>query len=875
MGFNGVQTSHCGGIYCTPCGEFGPPPTPATQPLNAVIQNNFGMTARPQLTFQPVQAGTAGPHFTPSSGSQPPFDQGGFESITNTSLTAPGNPGHPNPALLNINLSNTGYGGALTYFSSSLSAGYPLNGTHWTIGGPNHYAALEYDLSALSFPVTDCRANMASTGVYCGDGPVSIGYSSIPANGLAGGGDAWTEAQELYIVDATSSALTYAGLCGSPVVATISLQALYDQWQIGGGGNAMFDFPMGQLVATINSHAGGTMILGVILGVLYDSAWSGIPFDPGPGVQNAYQGGMIWPDVGTGFGYFNLQCWTTAPSSSSSSSSSLLSFESVYTADGIMNSALGQAYFTGNYLMGFTLWTTIPNATGTTGAEVSGSGYGRVYHMNTNTPPAPPNNYPQLWSAPSNGEFTNLLTISFGAATGSWGTVKGLCLIPLNWGDPGLMVCTLANPMTVDAGTVVSFPPGSIVVREAPFPDTYECATLSNAMLNEMTPGGANQTWASNAKVTLALWAAKPGQDGTGGVELAGGGYQRPQFVNNYGNSPPSTWSFAMNSPGRLYNQSVLAFPRATSAWGTANYVSINDLSGNILYVGPLIPPAFIDENATPVFNQGGLIVNEGITCALTSATTITAPVNAAFSYQITATNTPTAFAIMSGSLPPGLILNATNGLISGTPTTAGVYYFYIQVGNATGGNTWGMGNRETFTITNTVPTLASISPTQWPVGWGTTITLTGTGFLNGVTYGQLNGNSYATTWISPTQVSINMSGAYFSTVATLPVTAFNPTPGGGTSAQLPFDIIPGPPYFYSSSPNSGTHLGGTPLTLVGGYFTGATAVTFNGTPAASFAVTNDQHISATTPAGTVGAATISVITPYGTGSSSTIFAYS
>jgi hypothetical protein len=43
------------------------------------------------------------------------------------------------------------------------------------------------------------------------------------------------------------------------------------------------------------------------------------------------------------------------------------------------------------------------------------------------------------------------------------------------------------------------------------------------------------------------------------------------------------------------------------------------------------------------------------------------------------------AWALASGSLPPGLSLNSSSGLISGTPTTAGSYVFTVQVSNAYG----------------------------------------------------------------------------------------------------------------------------------------------------------------------------------------------
>lgn len=45
----------------------------------------------------------------------------------------------------------------------------------------------------------------------------------------------------------------------------------------------------------------------------------------------------------------------------------------------------------------------------------------------------------------------------------------------------------------------------------------------------------------------------------------------------------------------------------------------------------------------------------------------------------------PLSFTISDGALPPGLVLDSKTGAITGTPTTAGVYSFTIQVSNAEG----------------------------------------------------------------------------------------------------------------------------------------------------------------------------------------------
>ena len=67
----------------------------------------------------------------------------------------------------------------------------------------------------------------------------------------------------------------------------------------------------------------------------------------------------------------------------------------------------------------------------------------------------------------------------------------------------------------------------------------------------------------------------------------------------------------------------------------------------------------------------------------ITSAATAAGTVGAAFTYQITASNTPTAFT--ATGLPAGLAVNTTTGLISGTPTTAGASTVTVTATNAGG----------------------------------------------------------------------------------------------------------------------------------------------------------------------------------------------
>ena len=62
----------------------------------------------------------------------------------------------------------------------------------------------------------------------------------------------------------------------------------------------------------------------------------------------------------------------------------------------------------------------------------------------------------------------------------------------------------------------------------------------------------------------------------------------------------------------------------------------------------------------------------------------LSAMVGTAYTYTFAASGTPApTFSVTGGSLPPGLSLNGTSGVLSGTPTTGGLYSFKIKATNS------------------------------------------------------------------------------------------------------------------------------------------------------------------------------------------------
>src|SRR5438552_6773769 len=108
--------------------------------------------------------------------------------------------------------------------------------------------------------------------------------------------------------------------------------------------------------------------------------------------------------------------------------------------------------------------------------------------------------------------------------------------------------------------------------------------------------------------------------------------------------------------------------------------------------------------------NAQTLTINNPPLPVISSGAVATGPVGVAFTYQIVASNCPTSY--NATGLPPGLSVNTSTGLISGTPTTAGTYSVTISATNSSGTGT----NTLAITINKRAPatttaTTASVTP--------------------------------------------------------------------------------------------------------------------------------------------------------------------
>jgi LPXTG-motif cell wall-anchored protein len=152
-------------------------------------------------------------------------------------------------------------------------------------------------------------------------------------------------------------------------------------------------------------------------------------------------------------------------------------------------------------------------------------------------------------------------------------------------------------------------------------------------------------------------------------------------------------------------------------------------------------------------------------------------------------------------------------------------------------------------------PVIAGVDPGEGPATGGTPVTITGTGFT-GTTAVTFGGTPAAGFTVVDDATITATTPAHAPAAVDVVVTAI-----GGASAPGDFTFLPA---VTGVVPGNGPETGGTPVTITGTGFTGATDVTFDGSPATDVVVVNDTTITAVTPAGIPGTADVVVEHPVG-----------
>ena len=260
---------------------------------------------------------------------------------------------------------------------------------------------------------------------------------------------------------------------------------------------------------------------------------------------------------------------------------------------------------------------------------------------------------------------------------------------------------------------------------------------------------------------------------------------------------------------------------------------------------------------ANSLYNYAALPIVTGISAARGST-------NGGNLVTITGTNFTGATGVtLGGTAATSISVTSDTQITCTTPAhSAGT----VSVLVTTPGGTSATNSLFTFVLP---PTVSSIATTSGTANGGASVTITGANFTNatGVTIGGNAATSVSVT--SDTSITCTTpSGS--AGAASVQVT----TPGGTNAANGLYTYLLTPPTVTSITPTSGVNTGGTILTITGTNFSGTTGVTIGGAAAASFSVANSTTITCTTPAGSLGAASVQVNGPSGTNAANNLFTY-
>jgi hypothetical protein len=184
------------------------------------------------------------------------------------------------------------------------------------------------------------------------------------------------------------------------------------------------------------------------------------------------------------------------------------------------------------------------------------------------------------------------------------------------------------------------------------------------------------------------------------------------------------------------------------------------------------------------------------------------------------------------------------------TPTALGSRTADLRIYLASVPRPWDITLSGTSTITPPPPSssvsVTGVSPASGPVGGGTSVVITGSGFTapaadTGVSFGGTAATNF--TVDSGTQITATSPPG----TGTVDITITTPA---GTSAATTADqyTYVTPPTILDLNPSDGPTTGGIKVTIYGSGFTGATGVSFGSTAATNFTVDSATQITATSP---------------------------
>jgi hypothetical protein len=270
---------------------------------------------------------------------------------------------------------------------------------------------------------------------------------------------------------------------------------------------------------------------------------------------------------------------------------------------------------------------------------------------------------------------TTNVTIS---ATNTYGTGQASLAITISSPPPAPVI---TSALTASGTTGVAF---NYQITASNTPTSYNATPLPAGLSINTGTGVISGTPTAVGSTNVTISATNAGGTGSATLVITIAAPTQPPVIT----SATSTAGTA----GTAFSYQITATnsPTSYNATGLPGGLSVNTTNGLISGTPSAAGTSSVTISATNGNGTGSATLTLTISAAgaaptITSAATASGTIGSAFSYQITATNSPTSFNAVG--LPSGLTVNGSTGLISGTPAsgTAGNYSVYISATNAAG----------------------------------------------------------------------------------------------------------------------------------------------------------------------------------------------
>jgi PKD repeat protein len=257
------------------------------------------------------------------------------------------------------------------------------------------------------------------------------------------------------------------------------------------------------------------------------------------------------------------------------------------------------------------------------------------------------------------------------SATNSGGTGSGNLTIRVAPAAPVISSATTAN---ATVGSAFSYQ-----ITASNSPTSYAATTLPEGLSLNSSTGAITGTPTAVGNTTVTLSATNSGGTGSGNLTI------------RVAPAAPviSSATTANGTVGSAFSYQITASNSPTSYAATTlpAGLSLNSSTGAITGTPSAVGNTTVTLSASNAGGTGSGNLTIRVAAAapvISSATTANGTVGSAFSYQITASNSPTSYAV-SGILPAGLSLNPKTGLFSGIPKRVGETTVNIRVQNDVG----------------------------------------------------------------------------------------------------------------------------------------------------------------------------------------------